>query len=172
MQFFNPLLTNAYSHNSLFCMEKLPRLVRGTIKWTDALLCERYGVGCLLTWWVQSGDICRRPPTEFSLFLPKRKTTKIFCSKQGHQKIKYQHCRGAVFRFAYSFQRMLLNQQECQVFQTASNTLLHVDLFILSIILWGLNNLEKRIIANNFAMFSLSGFKTLIKYITCSMQRK
>lgn len=108
----------------------------------------------------------------FHYFFLREKQAKIFCSKQGHQKIKYQHCRGAVFRFAYSFRRMLLNQQECQVFQTASNTLLHVDLIILSIILWGLNNLEKRIIANNFAMFSLSGFKTLIKYITCSMQRK
>lgn len=112
------------------------------------------------------------PQLNFHYFFLREKQAKIFCSKQGHQKIKYQHCRGAVFRFAYSFQRMLLNQQECQVFQTASNTLLHVDLFILSIILWGLNNLEKRIIANNFAMFSLSGFKTLIKYITCSMQRK
>lgn len=90
------------------------------------------------------------PQLNFQYLFLREKQAKICCSKQGHQKIKYQHYRGAVFRFAYSFQRMLLNQQECQVFQTASNTLLHVDLFIL----WGLNNLEKRIMANNFAMFS------------------
>ena len=94
------------------------------------------------------------PQLNFQYFFLREKQAKICCSNQGHEKIKYQHYRGAVFRFAYNFQRVLLNQQECQVFQTASNTLLHVDLFILSIILWGLNNLEKRIIANNFAMFS------------------
>lgn len=64
------------------------------------------------------------PQLNFQYFFLREKQAKICCSKQGHQKIKYQHYRGAVFRFAYSFLRMLLNQQECQVFQTASNTLL------------------------------------------------
>lgn len=87
--------------------------------------------------------LCRRSQLNFLFcFPPPPPKAQICCSRQVHQNINYmyQYYRSAVFRFAYSFQCMLLNQQECQVCQTAPG------LFIVSIILWGLNNLEKRII--------------------------